>query len=62
MEEMYVLQEYFESLGLKGKVLTNEDLALLKSELKDAGEFGLAQWVGALKNPIELLDYIKEEE
>lgn len=60
-EEEVILQEYFDSLGFSNKELTREDLELLKSELKEAGEIGLANWVSTLGTPQELLDYVKEE-
>ena len=61
-EELIVLKEYIESLGLNQKALTNEDLVVLKNELKDAGEFGLARLVEGLSGPEELLEYVGEEE
>jgi hypothetical protein len=57
-EELTVLKEYYEGLGLAQKELTVEDIQELKSELTDAGEFGLARLVGTLNSPSELLDYI----
>lgn len=62
LEELAVLKEYFESLGLNNKEITQEDLFELKTELKDAGEFGLADLISKLKDPKEILDYIGEEE
>lgn len=59
-EELVMLQEYFESLGLDENNLTQEDLQLLKNALKDAGENGLANFVNQLTGPEELLDYIGE--
>jgi hypothetical protein len=59
-EEGIVLKEYFDSLGLDEENLSKEDLIQLKNELKEAGELGLANWVGNLKDPNELLDYIGE--
>lgn len=57
-EELVMLQEYFESLGLDENNLTQDDLQHLRNALKDAGENGLANFVGQLTDPSELLDYI----
>lgn len=62
MEELTVLVEYFDSLGLNRTKLTREDLVNLKNELKEAGEFGLARLVESLEDPQDLLDYIGGEE
>jgi hypothetical protein len=35
---------------------------MLKSELKEAGEYGLADLVGNLKSPEEFFEYVQEEE
>lgn len=61
-EELIVLKEYIESLGLNQKILTADDLLILKNELKDAGEFGLANLVAGLNGPEELLEYVGTEE
>ena len=61
-EELVLLKEYAESLGLIGKELTHDDLVDLKQELRDAGEMGLANFISALGGPKELEDYLVEEE
>jgi hypothetical protein len=61
-EELTLLREYYESLELNRKEMTLEDLAMLKSELKEAGEYGLADLVGNLKSPEEFFEYVQEEE
>jgi hypothetical protein len=60
-EELTVLKEYYESLGLNQKVMTVDDLLLLKNELTEAGEFGLARLVSGMTSPEDLLDYVGEE-
>ena len=59
-EELILLQEYFESLGLDKENLNANDLELLEHELRDAGELGLADWVRKLNGPHELLEYLEE--
>lgn len=61
-EELILLKEYIDGLGFDIKLMTKDDLNLLKYELKEAGEFGLADLVMSLKNPQELLDYVGEQE
>ena len=61
-EDLTVLKEYLEGLNLKPTKMTDEDLVLLRDELKDAGEFGLARLIDGLSGPQELLDYVGEEE
>jgi hypothetical protein len=60
-EELLVLKEYVESLGLNGRELTDEDMDTLRNELREAGEYGLANWVANLDSPKELLEYISED-
>lgn len=58
-EEMEVLKQYVESLGLdteSGISLTH--MSTLRNTLSDAGEFGLADWVGRMNSPGELEDFI----
>ena len=57
-----VLKEYFDLLNLGGKTLTFEDMQALKTELLEAGEFGLARLVSDLTHPNELLEYLGEED
>lgn len=60
-EEMEVLKGYVESLGLHEKdTLVISDITQLLEDLKDNGEYGLANWVSAC-NPRELARFIKEE-
>jgi len=59
-EELVMLQEYFQSLGLDEENLTEADLKLLSNELKEAGEMALANFVNQLDGPEELLNYIGE--
>jgi hypothetical protein len=61
-EELTVLKEYYQGLGLGQKELSMADVVALKNELLDAGEFGLARLVAGLSTPQELLDYVGEEE
>jgi len=61
-EELVLLREYASSLGLIGKELDDEDWAMLRAELNDAGEFGLYGWVRGLKSAKELEEYLGEEE
>lgn len=61
-EELVLLKEYISGLGLNQNKMTDEDLIVLKNELKDAGEFGLARLVEGLSGPEELLEYVGEEE
>jgi hypothetical protein len=61
-EDLTVLKEYLEGLNLKPTKMAEEDLVLLKNELKDAGEFGLARLIEGLSGPEELLEYVGEEE
>lgn len=61
-EELTVLKEYIQGLGINPKNTTKEELTLLKEELMDAGEFGLARLVKELNGPEELLEYVGEEE
>lgn len=61
-EELILLKEYIESLGFDPKQMDQDDLNILKYELKQAGEFGLADLVKSLKSPEELLDYVGDEE
>ncbi len=60
-EELVLLKEYMDSLGLSQKELDRTDLINLSNELYDAGEFGLARLVGGLR-PEELREYVGEEE
>lgn len=61
-EELVLLKEYIQGLNLDLKALTNEDLSVLKNELKDVGEFGLARLIEGLNGPEELLEYVGEDE
>jgi hypothetical protein len=61
-EELTVLNEYYMSLGLNQKEITLDDLANLKEELLEAGEYGLARLVGSFSSPQDLLDYVGEEQ
>jgi hypothetical protein len=59
-EELTVLKEYYESLGLHQKELTAADMDLLVLELEEGEEFGLAKLVERLSGPEELLEYVGE--
>lgn len=61
-EELTLLKEYIDSLGLDPKTMTRQDLVTLSNELFDADEEGLARLVGGLKNGEELAEYVGEEE
>jgi hypothetical protein len=62
-EDLELLKEYVWGMGLdKSNSFTEEDLQELKSVLKDAGEFGLVNFLNGLNDPSELLDYIGEED
>jgi hypothetical protein len=61
-EELTVLKEYIDSLGLDPKTMTRQDLVTLSNELFDADEEGLARLVGGLKSGQELVDYVGGEE
>ena len=60
-EELVLLREYCESLGLTGRSLEGVDLQYLRNELKEAGEKGLSDWVAGLASPQELEEYLGEE-
>ena len=60
-EDLVLLREYADSLGLIGKELDNDDWAELRAELNNAGEHGLYGFVRALKSPKELEEYLGEE-
>ena len=61
-EELAVLKSYIETLGLDLNNLTMNDLRALKQELVDGDELGLASFVGSLKGPEKLLDYVGVDE
>ena len=61
-EELVLLKEYCDSLGLSGRPLEQEDVNYLRRELKDAGEMGLSAWVGSLGGAKELEEYLKDLE
>lgn len=61
-EELVLLKEYFDGLGVGRDDFTMRHLSLLRSELKQAGESGLADMVARFSSPTELFDYIGEEE
>lgn len=61
-EELTLLKEYIESLGLTPKTMTKQDLVTLSNELFDVDEEGLARLVGSLKTGEELAEYVGEEE
>lgn len=61
-EELIVLKEYMESLGLTRDSTSHGDLQLLENDLKDAGELGLADLVHGLNSPEELWEYFGTEE
>ena len=56
-EELIILQEHFNDLGLTEEI-AQKDLNALKERLLENGENGLAEWVSNLKSPQELLDYV----
>lgn len=61
MEELELLKQYVESLGLHEKeTLTLGDCSALRTALRDAYELGLADYVERLGGPEELGEYIKE--
>ena len=58
-EELEVLKQYVESLGLHEKdTITMGDLSELRTMLRDADEMGLADYVERLGGPEELEDLI----
>lgn len=58
--DLAVIMEYIESLKLDEKPNLNEtDLIQLHNELKDNGEYGLANFVKGLKDPNELKDFFE---
>jgi hypothetical protein len=58
-EELEVLKQYVESLGLHEKTgIGMGDVASLRTALREADEFGLADYVERLKGPEELEDLI----
>lgn len=60
MEELEVLKQYVESLGLHEKeTLTLGDCSALQTALRDAYELGLADYVERLGGPEELTDFIQ---
>lgn len=59
MQELEVLRQHVESLGLDSKAaLTQSDVASLCESLRDSDELGLAEYVERLASPDELLDLI----
>ncbi|CAM6004835.1 unnamed protein product [Sphagnum balticum] len=58
-EELEVLKQYVESLGLHEKTgIVMGDVASLRTALREADEFGLADYMERLKGPEELEDLI----
>lgn len=58
-EELEVLKQYVEELGLDGKDnITLDDWSTLSTRLREADEFGLADYVVNLGSPTELQDFI----
>lgn len=59
MEEIEVLKQYIEELGLHEKEgITVGDWSALRSRLRETDEFGLADYVERLGSPEELEDLI----
>lgn len=60
-EDLEILKGYIEGLGLINKPsLELSDWIALKTDLHDAGEFGLALWVDSLGSPGALEEFIRE--
>jgi hypothetical protein len=58
-EELEVLKQYVESLGLHEKSgLTTDDVSNLRNDLLESDESSLANYVTALKTPAALEDFI----
>jgi hypothetical protein len=59
MEELELLKQYVESLGLhEKKTLTMGDCSALRTALRDAYELGLADYIERLGGPEELAEFI----
>jgi len=58
-EDLEVLRQYVESLGLDKKTgITLADQSNLRTALREADEFGLADYIERLASPGELEDLI----
>jgi hypothetical protein len=60
-EDLVILKGYIEGLNLHRKSsLELSDWIALKTDLQDAGEYGLALWVDSLQSPGQLEEFIRE--
>ena len=58
-KELEIIQKHVEKLGLDMKsTVTMGDLSALRTSLRSAGEFGMADWAEHLGGPEDLEDFI----
>jgi hypothetical protein len=60
--DLVLLKEYYDGLGVARVDFNQEGLANLRSDLEEAGEYGLANLISKMTNPEELWEYLGEEE